>query len=608
MRAITLTAFWRASISTFEGQVTVLGGILVLYVGLGSLAFPEGPDQAIFAWIGSVILDGGVPYRDGEDIKAPLTYYVYTLAQALFGRNELSIRVLDLAVTAGGCWLLRRLVLRVTDGHSFGANCAVIFFCLMYYGGGYADTAQPEGWGGLLILAAVVVMLAKSLNTAVRMVIAGVLIALATLIKPTFMIYLLLPCALVGTQAMTVTSVLLCAASFGVILTMAIVCLIRAQALGDFLDMLRYLYTTYVFIDRPSLMSGLGLLPENLVRFGLVLPYLMAPIGLKSIRKSQGDRPALLIGTWILLATATVLIQRRYWHDHWLPAAIALAAILGVGCSDLSKRYLTHTAQPLSWVRVFVAVAIVGALAVPAARAFSVNDQWLGYALGIKSHDDYITRVTEPFNEVPIPFNYNELRRLASYIDGSTEPDQRVIVWGWDVSLFVMSQRKSSTRFGVFQEMVTGGPLQDKFRATFLSEISSRPPDEIIIDTRGAWSLPPGTGWTLLDGFPEFKRFIDKGYSRKAVLGNYEVWTKRTSFGARRLISPVGTTQLASTSKFVDAVPLNRQVQQPERYGICLSVATLSNWMLTIGTNRVQPLVDLLRAAPAGAAEYLDET
>jgi transposase len=64
-----------------------------------------------------------------------------------------------------------------------------------------------------------------------------------------------------------------------------------------------------------------------------------------------------------------------------------------------------------------------------------------------------------------------------------------------------------------------------------------------------------------------------------------------------------------TTTKFVDAVPLNRQVQQLERYGISISVATLSNWMLTIGTNRVQPLINLLIEQLLQALlMYLDET
>ena len=528
VRAATSTAFWRTNFSNFELQVMVLGSLVVLYVALGSLVFPEGPDQAIFAWIGSVILDGGVPYRDGVDIKGPLTYYFYALAQGLFGRNELSIRVFDLAIIVGGCWLLRRLVLRLTHRNPFGANCAVIFFCLMYYGGGYADTAQAEGWGGFLILATVVILLERSVSANLRMTGAGVLIGLAVLIKPTFLIYILLPCTLMGAGAMlSIPSLLLCAASLVATLAVAVLGLLHTQAFGDFLDVLAYLYTTYASIDRPSLTSGLSLLPKSVIRFGLLLPYLIAPISLKSLRKSEGGHVVCLIATWTILATATVVIQRRYWHDHWLPAAMALAVILGAGCNALRQRYLVNPIYFSSWGRVLVVVVIVGALGIPAVRAVYVNELWLGYALGFKSQDDYIAQITVPFNQIPVPFNYTELRRVSNYIDQSTAPDQRLVIWGWDVSLFVLSQRKSSTRFGVFQEVTDEGAVRDRFRAKFMQDVESRPPDEIIINTRGIFFLPPGAGWKLLNGFPEFKRFVYLGYSRKATIGAYEVWAKR---------------------------------------------------------------------------------
>jgi transposase len=59
----------------------------------------------------------------------------------------------------------------------------------------------------------------------------------------------------------------------------------------------------------------------------------------------------------------------------------------------------------------------------------------------------------------------------------------------------------------------------------------------------------------------------------------------------------------------VDAVPLNGQVRQLERYDIPVSVATLSNWMLKIGTDRVQPLINLMveQALDAGLM-LMDET
>ena len=63
-------------------QKPILYALLALAIvwAFASLSFPFGWDQGIFAWVGSTIVDGGLPYRDAWDIKGPLTYYVYAAA------------------------------------------------------------------------------------------------------------------------------------------------------------------------------------------------------------------------------------------------------------------------------------------------------------------------------------------------------------------------------------------------------------------------------------------------------------------------------------------------------------------------------------------------
>lgn len=63
------------------------------------------------------------------------------------------------------------------------------------------------------------------------------------------------------------------------------------------------------------------------------------------------------------------------------------------------------------------------------------------------------------------------------------------------------------------------------------------------------------------------------------------------------------------TTKFLDAVPLNRQVEQLERYGIELTAQTLSNWMVRIGTEAIVPLRNLMiERALEAPLTYMDET
>jgi len=521
-------------------QLTLLGFAIVFFVAAGSLALPLGPDQAVFAWVGGVILDGGVPYKDAWDIKGPLTHYVYALAGLLFGRNELSIRVLDIAFVVSCCWLLRKVVLSVSKGETLGANYAVILFCLMYYAGGYADLAQPDGWGGMVILGVVALLLTPTTRPYIVMTIAGVLVAIAVLFKPTFLIYMLLPC-IFGANSRSenpgrLWPSVLCLFSFGLVIGAAGLLLERAGALDDFLDVQRYLYTTYQHYKRP---------PWTLVRviyeFGLLFPYLLVPLGWWRIRAECSSRSALLVALWFVLANLVVIAQGRYWQDHMLPAATAAAVLAAVALAYSSRRLLVREDQHLG-LRALGLSILLAAVAPLAARALSRNYHWPAYIAGLEAKVEYIDHVMKPYNEVRTPFNYMELCELADFIEHHSQPDDKFVVWGWDVSLFDMSRRHSATRFGTFIPLITNGAVQGKFRNTFLREVSAHSPSYVIIDTRGGWfyadtsglmlpdNVPKDTaGLRYLDEFPEFKQLVHSQYRLTSVVGVYQIWGRAPS-------------------------------------------------------------------------------
>ncbi|MBN1681708.1 MAG: glycosyltransferase family 39 protein [Anaerolineae bacterium] len=70
-----------------------VGLILLILVVLTSLqlapsVIDQGRDSGIFAYVGQVIRDGGVPYRDAWDNKPPGVYYINAFAFAVFGTNR----------------------------------------------------------------------------------------------------------------------------------------------------------------------------------------------------------------------------------------------------------------------------------------------------------------------------------------------------------------------------------------------------------------------------------------------------------------------------------------------------------------------------------------
>src|SRR5688500_4137832 len=69
-----------------------ISATLAVLCALATLSWPFGWDQGIFAWGGEIIRQGGMPYRDAWDQKGPLPYYVYAVAQSVFGPGMWGIR------------------------------------------------------------------------------------------------------------------------------------------------------------------------------------------------------------------------------------------------------------------------------------------------------------------------------------------------------------------------------------------------------------------------------------------------------------------------------------------------------------------------------------
>lgn len=512
----------------------ILAGCVALYTAVGTLFLPLGPDQAIWTWVGDVILAGGTPYHDAWEIKGPLTHYIYATVAAIFGHHEWSIRVFDLGVMVGACYAVRRAALHLSNADNFAAYVAVVLLCLMYYAGGYADTAQAEGWGGLLITLTVLCLTKPVGRERLRMAVVGALVAVATLIKPTYATFMILP--LVGAvrhdrhKREWLTTYVYAVVPFLGIVAFTAVALAKAGALRDLADVFQYVYSTYEPSGRKSTVGVLLEFPGSLFHTGLLIPFCMVPLALWRIGRSTSGHIAAIAATWLALCIFTLVIQRRYWQDHWLPSSFAIAVLYGVAAGYLRERVLSQVGYR-GVVNALAALGIVATLGPCAWRAISRNDDWPIYAVGLRSRDAYIEAVTTPFNEVSQPFNYRELETVAAYVNKTTSPQDSVAIWGWDVSIYLMSNRKSATRFGVFQGLNDAGPLRQHYRELFLSELEARAPKDVVIDTRGAWYLSPGEGLRELSDFPQFQEYLLRNYRLQSNVNAYQVWSRNIQLG-----------------------------------------------------------------------------
>lgn len=165
--------------------------LVALWAG-AYLTWPMAGDHGQLALIGDVIRDGGLPYRDAWTMKGPLALYAFAGIQLLFGRAMWGVRAFELLVLAAGGWAVFLGARRFTGSRA--ALWTAAGFVLSYASLRYQNIAQPDGWAGVLLALAFLPLLGRTERPSAGLrVLGGALVGCATLIKPLYGIFLLVP-------------------------------------------------------------------------------------------------------------------------------------------------------------------------------------------------------------------------------------------------------------------------------------------------------------------------------------------------------------------------------------------------------------------------------
>lgn len=295
---------------------------LTLLWCVASFWFPYGWDQAILASIGEVILRGGMPYRDGWDMKGPLAYYVFALGQWLFGPHMWSVRILDLPVLLGGMTALALMVGRLTVT-PLGACWTAVAFALWIGSLGWFHTIQPDAWVAIFMLLGVGPLVVRR-PALPQLLFCGIMVGCAALVKPLYLGFVAVPLVhIVGQKQSPMGSRLaLAAAVAGIALVpplLALAWFAHRGALRDLVDV-HLLYTVQVYTS-VSLWSRIRNVLDGVLGFfltgtvSLALPIIV--IGVHALWR--GSRAcALLLLTWFIIALMCVVAQGKFFKYHWI--------------------------------------------------------------------------------------------------------------------------------------------------------------------------------------------------------------------------------------------------------------------------------------------------
>lgn len=521
------------SMSVWGRWARAAAALLVAFWGAQSLARPFCWDQGIFAWVGSVVLQGGLPYRDAWDIKGPVTYLVAAAAEALFGRNEWGLRALDLAIVFVGAAALAALAQRLTRSR-VAPWWAALLFVLWYAALDYANSAQADGWAAVFLAVAMLAFVGdgapRPRHELLGAALAGALIGACILIKPTYGAFLLAPAAyalvaagaspraarwsavpragVVRDAAPRIAVLLL-----GVLLPVAL-CAIwfaRAGALDALVDVyLRYPLQVYTGVDSPWIWRVQAAAEWLLLR-PLAVPLPFAFVGGVSLLRR--NRPAgLLLVVWALTAIANVLVQGKFYPYHWLPLYPPFALLTGIGIAAVyrgvrgpAERVHAHAPGARELFVAVAAVVVCSAALVPLQTVY----RWTKVLVQARPRDRY-----EAIEYGSDGRQVASMRAVAAYVRERTEAGERVLFWSLHPGYNYLIGRSPPGRFA-FPLPLLQAPASTAgraYRREFLASLEAEPPAYVVALAPAHCSALSFDEPRCVSSFPALAEFLARGY------------------------------------------------------------------------------------------------
>ncbi len=489
------------------------------------LAYRMGVDQGVFAYMGWRLLEGDWPYLETWESDFPGMVYLHALELLVFGKAIWAFRLFDILYQLLNVYLIYRIAERL-----FGAAPAFVASCLyalIYQGYGSWNTSQREGFALLFLLLGYWLFLTHERRarwlTAASI---GLGFGLASMFKPTLVVVGAMYLPLFRIRRAESRRLLIVAGAASALPFLIVLGAYWARdGLTEIYDAcIRYqaIYTARLGTGEPPWLEwwnkfrGLGgtsvALAVGYLPFAFFGPHLR-------------ERRILYFG--YLLATFTVAWQGTYAGYHYLPG-LAFAAVLIASAFSITLDKLQDWHFPLASRR-WTAAALLVAAAAPVYY-------WEQPVRHLRTLAFLDPPVGADYRNLAV-FDFAESWRAAEYLRERTDPDDTILIWGYESLTYYLAERRAASRFQTTHPLVMrppGGdlsPMQLHWRDIFMSEVSASRPAYIAVLSGDDWWWAPEekTSAELLEDFPRWKRFIEERYRLETEIGRFHIYRRNAA-------------------------------------------------------------------------------
>jgi hypothetical protein len=512
---------------------------VVAFSAFQILLFPFGRDQGIYALVGEGILKGLVPYRDLWDFKPPGIFFVYALAQGLFGKSMFAPRMLEVLALLLVVWSAIRLADvffgNRTAGYLGGAVASLVHAQLEFW-----HTAQPETFGGVLTMVGLVLTVSDGhrKTRVLRWLLVGCAFGAAALLKPPLGGGALVCAAYLAKREQQAAGSTragawpVLALLGGGIVPIALVGLwflgrgglpALVWTMGDFTPG----YTALGWEGRHAPEMFYYALIEALFKFSaLAAAGLIAAITTTPMHLREREGVFLILGV-IAVHVTGIAMQGKFFPYHYAGTLPLIAFLGGLGLYKLWRRCLAGGA---GGVFAFVAFTTV-CVAMRQAVNDLPQDFWdrcelrARYVFSSHRRREELEDALGSVADVSLMAD----RKVARELKSRTPAGASVLVWGFEPVIYWLADRKPATRF-IYDVPQRTNWERERARKELMRDLAASPPHAIAVQHNDVF--PMVTGNTLdsageLPGFPELQNLVTSRYDLVTKIEDFDIYVRR---------------------------------------------------------------------------------
>jgi 4-amino-4-deoxy-L-arabinose transferase-like glycosyltransferase len=544
---------------------------------------PLRDDTTLILVVAKLIGEGHVMYRDVWNQNYPGNFLLYLFSLKVFGDTPRSIYWLNIIWRIATLFSFYLLVASI-ECRRVALVAAAILACVLTV---YWALGLKEFFMLLFLVLAMYYFLKWRTSAGFYHGLAiGALLGLGTLMKPVALStygYLILVLAIDCLMSDDKSFRRIIKPSLGMSLGIAIPwvpLLLHLYLAGGLMDMWNHIVVFNVFFgrftDELSLLQVLSVLEKMFYLFQLryAPAYFATMIGILCVINDRNIRRYWIIIGWIPVVLLGILVQRKFLPHHFTVLLAPGIPLMAYGADSIVKA-LVHAGResirPLAILALGL-VALVGfefsllphaaAIAIVVAACFGLRLMWPGHPsltesraaallvvllLSLTTYWRLSPSYAHSWAGIKGAFGKPQEDNLyfpasveiCDYIKSRVPPDERILVWGWDASIYYLSDRKAPTAFLydlplIFRLPGTEDPAyfsnyKKKNKERFMEDIMAEPPSLIVVETIDRTELETFTSKEQLNFFPEFKAFLAANYRLDRTINTKEIYIPTAS-------------------------------------------------------------------------------